>query len=178
IIPPRMTTRSSGQSTAAPRGGRTGGWTGRGGGITGEPTGRVPEFSTVIAQQLQNMLPTIIAQGDVRNVNVNNSRSGCSYKEFLSCNPKDFDGKGGVIAYTRWTEKMESVQDMSGCGYHQKTRGREAVVGMTLEDFKALMREEFVQTMKCRNWNQSSGVTPWSELSMQRTLIDSMSLLG
>nr|GFB95769.1 zinc finger, CCHC-type [Tanacetum cinerariifolium] len=48
------------------------------------------------------MLPTIIAQvgnhtsnieGDVRNVNVNNSRGGCSYTEFLECNPMDYDGK-------------------------------------------------------------------------------------
>ncbi|GKD72766.1 reverse transcriptase domain-containing protein [Tanacetum coccineum] len=62
------------------------------------------------------------------------------------------------------TEKMESVQDMSGCGDNQKvkytagsfigkalawwnshiqTKGQEAVVGMTWEDFKALMRDEF-----------------------------------
>ncbi|GJS55909.1 putative reverse transcriptase domain-containing protein [Tanacetum coccineum] len=59
---------------------------------------------------------------------------------------------------------MESVQDMSGCGANQKvkyttdlfidkaltwwntqvqTRGREAAVGMTCEDFKDLMRKEF-----------------------------------
>ncbi|GJS72104.1 putative reverse transcriptase domain-containing protein [Tanacetum coccineum] len=37
------------------------------------------------------------------------------YKEFLACNPKEYDGKGGAIVYTRWIEKMESVQDMSGC---------------------------------------------------------------
>nr|GEX20394.1 reverse transcriptase domain-containing protein [Tanacetum cinerariifolium] len=86
------------------------------------------------------------------NVSVNNSRDGCSYKEFLACNPKDYDGKGDAIAYTHWTEKMELVQDMSGCGDNQKvkytagsfickaltwwssqvqTRGREAAVGMT-----------------------------------------------
>ncbi|GJX48174.1 putative reverse transcriptase domain-containing protein [Tanacetum coccineum] len=92
-MPPRMTTQSAVRSTAAPRGGRTGRRTGRGGGRTGEPTGR----------QLKNLLPTIIAQvgnhasniqGDVKNVSVNNNRGGCSYKEFLSCNPKDYDGKG------------------------------------------------------------------------------------
>ncbi|GKC79061.1 hypothetical protein Tco_1129835 [Tanacetum coccineum] len=38
---PRMTTRSAGRSTAAPRGGRMGGQTGRGDGGTREPTGRV-----------------------------------------------------------------------------------------------------------------------------------------
>ncbi|GJV23207.1 putative reverse transcriptase domain-containing protein [Tanacetum coccineum] len=193
-----MMTQSAGRSTAEPRGGRMGGQTGRGGGRTREPTGRgggrtgeqdgqgggrgsranrgvdeVPDFSTVIAQQLQDLLLTIIAQvgnhasniqGDVRNVTVNNGQGGCSYKEFLASNPKNYDGKGGAIVYTRWTEKMESVQDMSGFGDNQKvkyttgssidkaltwwntqvqTRGREAAVGMTWEDFKALMREEF-----------------------------------
>ncbi|GJV30134.1 putative reverse transcriptase domain-containing protein [Tanacetum coccineum] len=127
----------------------------------------------VIFQQLQDLLPTIIAQvgnhasniqGDVRGVNVGNGRNGCSYKEFMACNPKDYDGKGGAIVYTRWIEKMESVQDMSGCGANQKvkytassfigkaltwwntqvqTRGREAAVGMTWEDFKVLMSKEF-----------------------------------
>ncbi|GKA86670.1 hypothetical protein Tco_0808381, partial [Tanacetum coccineum] len=73
--------------TATPRGGRTGGWTGRGGGRTREPTSRVsgrtgdqvgqggdrgiganggddevPDFSTVITRQLQDLLPTITAQ--------------------------------------------------------------------------------------------------------------------
>ncbi|GJX44331.1 putative reverse transcriptase domain-containing protein, partial [Tanacetum coccineum] len=74
----------------------------------------VPDFSTIIAQKLQNLLPTIIAQvgnhgnnqgnivndniqGDVRNVIVNNNRRGCTYKEFLACNPKEYDGKGGAI---------------------------------------------------------------------------------
>ncbi|GKF32875.1 hypothetical protein Tco_0102673, partial [Tanacetum coccineum] len=53
----------------------TGGRTGRGGGRTGEPTRRVgkgiglnggndevPDFSMTIAQQLQDLPPTIIAQ--------------------------------------------------------------------------------------------------------------------
>ncbi|GKA86546.1 reverse transcriptase domain-containing protein, partial [Tanacetum coccineum] len=68
------------------------------------------------------------------------------------------------VAYTRWTKKMELVKDMSGCGdnkkvkytggsfidkaltwwnTHVQTRGWEAIVGMTWEDFKSLMREEF-----------------------------------
>ncbi|GJY37543.1 reverse transcriptase domain-containing protein [Tanacetum coccineum] len=101
---------------------------------------------------------------NVRNVNVNNGRGDCSYKEFMACNPKDYDGKGGAIAYTRWIEKMESVQDMSGCGDNQKVkyttglfigkaltwwnsqvqiRAQEAAVGITWEDFKTLRREEF-----------------------------------
>ncbi|GJV61004.1 reverse transcriptase domain-containing protein [Tanacetum coccineum] len=140
-MPPRMMTRSAGRATATPRGGRTGGRTGRGGGKTigrssdqgngridsqGSQVGgqgsevndgvdEVPDFSTIIAQQNQNddaVNENIL--GDVRNVIANNNRRGCTYKEFLAYNPKEYDGKGGAIVYTRWIEKMESVQDMSG----------------------------------------------------------------
>ncbi|GJY22346.1 putative reverse transcriptase domain-containing protein [Tanacetum coccineum] len=50
-------------------------------------------------------------------------------------------------------EKMESVQDMSGCGDNQKT-----VVGMAWEDFKTLRREEFcpineMQKLETEFWN-------------------------
>ncbi|GKG60333.1 hypothetical protein Tco_0611934, partial [Tanacetum coccineum] len=27
---------------------------------------------------------------------INNGRGGCSYKKFMDCNPKDYDGKGGI----------------------------------------------------------------------------------
>ncbi|GJX94990.1 putative reverse transcriptase domain-containing protein [Tanacetum coccineum] len=101
----------------------------------------------VVKEQLQYLLLTIIAQvgnhasniqGDVRSANVSNVRNGCLYKEFMACNLKDYNGKGGAIVYTRWIEKIESVQDMS-----TQMRGREAAVGMTWEDFKDLMRKEF-----------------------------------
>nr|GEV85256.1 reverse transcriptase domain-containing protein [Tanacetum cinerariifolium] len=89
---------------------------------------------------------------------------GCTYKDFLACNPKEYDGKGGAIVYTRWIEKIESVHDMSGCKDSQRvkyiassfvgkalawwnfkirTRGREAAVGMSWEHFRTLTREEF-----------------------------------
>ncbi|GKA40167.1 reverse transcriptase domain-containing protein, partial [Tanacetum coccineum] len=61
-------------------------------------------------------------QGDVRNVIENNDRIGCIYKEFLACNPKEFDRKGGAVVYTRWIKKIESVQDMSGCEDNQKVK--------------------------------------------------------
>ncbi|GJW15175.1 hypothetical protein Tco_0019308 [Tanacetum coccineum] len=132
---PTMTTCNVHRRTAALRGGRMGGQNGRGGGRTVDQGGRgnranvgvdeVLDFSTVIAQQLQGLLPTIVAQvgdhisnqgingsrndnaannsihEDVRNVNVSNTQSGCSYKEFMACKPKEFDGKGDVVAYTR-----------------------------------------------------------------------------
>ncbi|GJR09473.1 putative reverse transcriptase domain-containing protein [Tanacetum coccineum] len=91
-----------------------------------------------------------LKRSDVRNVIENNNRRGCTYKEFLACNLKKYNGKGCAIVYTCWIEKMESVQDMSGCRDSQNvkytagsflgkaltwwnsqihTRGREADVG-------------------------------------------------
>nr|GEW24145.1 hypothetical protein [Tanacetum cinerariifolium] len=43
-------------------------------------------------------------------------------EEFLACNPKEYNGRGGVIVYTRWIKKMESIQDMSGCRDNQKVK--------------------------------------------------------
>nr|GEX85640.1 hypothetical protein [Tanacetum cinerariifolium] len=135
-------------------------------------------------------------RGDVRNANEGNNRRGCTHKEFLACNPKEYDGKGGVIVYTRWIKKMESVHDMSGCRNSQgvkytgglfvgkaltwwnfeiHTRGREADVGMSWEDFRTLTREEF---LRCKSWKLSCGITPWSELAMLRILIGFMSWLA
>nr|GEW46852.1 hypothetical protein [Tanacetum cinerariifolium] len=98
----------------------------------------VLDFSTIIAQQLQNLLPTIVTQvgdqgkgqgngrnqnDDAVNVNIRGDVSkGCTYKEFLACNPKEYDSKGGAIVYTRWIEKMESIQDMGGCKDNQKVK--------------------------------------------------------
>ncbi|GJY48340.1 putative reverse transcriptase domain-containing protein [Tanacetum coccineum] len=84
--------------------------------------GGAPDFSTIIAHQLQNLLPAMLAQENIRNVIVNGNRVGCSYKEFLACNPKEYDGKGGVVVLTRWIEKIENVQDMSGCSIYQKVK--------------------------------------------------------
>nr|GEZ03695.1 hypothetical protein [Tanacetum cinerariifolium] len=46
--------------------------------------------------------------------------NGCTYKGFMAYNPKEYDGKGGAIALTRWIKKMENVIDNSGCAENQK----------------------------------------------------------
>nr|GEY66100.1 retrotransposon protein, putative, Ty3-gypsy subclass [Tanacetum cinerariifolium] len=61
-------------------------------------------------------------KGDVRNVIDNNDRKGCTYKEFLACNLKEYDGNGGSIVYTRQIKKMKLVQDISGCKDSQKVK--------------------------------------------------------
>nr|GEX45420.1 putative reverse transcriptase domain-containing protein [Tanacetum cinerariifolium] len=105
-MPPRMMIQSAGRETATPRGERMGGRTGRGGGRTRGRSG----------DKGMNLLPTMVAQvgsqgsdqgngrnqngnavnenirGEVRNVIKNNDSRVCTYKEFLACNLKEYDG--------------------------------------------------------------------------------------
>nr|GEV12485.1 reverse transcriptase domain-containing protein [Tanacetum cinerariifolium] len=81
-----------------------------------------------------------------------------------NCNPKEFDGKGSTVALTHWIEKIESVFDNCGCIANQRVRyvvscfvnkaltwwntqvqarGQEAIIGMTWNNFKAFLTEEF-----------------------------------
>ncbi|GJY11083.1 putative reverse transcriptase domain-containing protein [Tanacetum coccineum] len=112
-----MMTRSAGLTTVAPRGGRTSGRTGREGGRTrgqsgdlgngeidgqggqvgGQVGGRgnevndgfdgVPDFSTIITQQLQNLLPTILAQVGNQGSNQGN---GMSWEDFKTLTREEF----------------------------------------------------------------------------------------
>ncbi|GKD07459.1 putative reverse transcriptase domain-containing protein, partial [Tanacetum coccineum] len=160
----------------ATRGGRMGGLgCGRGGCEWEALDQKSLTLATVITQnitqQLQDILPTIVAQvgdhvsnqgnigsqndnaaddsihEDDRNVNVGNSRNRYSYKDFVA------------------------LQDISGCGDNQKvkyyagsligraltwwnsevrTKGHEAAVGMIWEDFKALRKKSTAQATKHR----------------------------
>ncbi|GJQ96824.1 putative reverse transcriptase domain-containing protein [Tanacetum coccineum] len=102
IMPPRMMTQSAGQLAAASQGGGTGGQAGRG----------------VVGLEVDLVIRVMVS----KNVIENNDRKVCTYKEFLACNPKEYDGNGGAIVYTCWIEKMESVQDMSRCRDSQKVK--------------------------------------------------------
>ncbi|GJT79808.1 reverse transcriptase domain-containing protein [Tanacetum coccineum] len=89
-------------------------------------------------------------QENIRNVLVNSNRVGCSYKEFLACNPKEYDGKGGAVVITQWIEKMESIRTLS----------REVGVSMSWNDFKFIMIEEFcpsheMQKLETELWNHA-----------------------
>ncbi|GKC06034.1 hypothetical protein Tco_0997644, partial [Tanacetum coccineum] len=208
----RIRTRSAGRPAAESLGGGTGVRVGRGGrgrrhreeGVNGNvegANGGAPDFSTIIAQQLHNLLPVMLAQvsnrGNVGNQNgnvvnenvqenvgnviVNGNRVGCSYKEFLACNPKEYDGKGGVVVLTRWIQKMESVHDMSGCSIDQKvkytagsfvgkaltwwnsqirTLSQEVAISMSWNNFKFMLIQEFcpsheMQKLEFELWNHA-----------------------
>ncbi|GKD60410.1 reverse transcriptase domain-containing protein, partial [Tanacetum coccineum] len=113
--------------------------------------------------------------------NGNDGNNGCSYKIFTACNPKEFDGKGSAVALTRWIEKIESVFDNYGCTANQRVRyaascfvnkaltwwntqvqerGREATIGMSWNDFKAFLVEEFclsneIEKLENEFWNHT-----------------------
>ncbi|GJR68529.1 putative reverse transcriptase domain-containing protein [Tanacetum coccineum] len=131
---------------AASRGGGAGGRTGRGGGRTRVCSGdQVADFSTIIAQQLQNLLPTIVAQVGDQGKGQGNGRNqnGDAVNDNI---------RGDI-------EKMKSVQDMSGCRDSQKVKYTAgSFVGMSWEDFKTLTREEFcpsneMQQLEIKLWN-------------------------
>ncbi|GJU12606.1 putative reverse transcriptase domain-containing protein [Tanacetum coccineum] len=100
-----------------------------------------PDIAAIIMHQLQNILPQIVTQvtNNVNNANANggngnggnggNGNGGnnrCSNKTFLAYNPRDYDGKGGAVALTRWIEKMESLIENSGCA--KKSKGESAIL--------------------------------------------------
>ncbi|GKD52121.1 reverse transcriptase domain-containing protein [Tanacetum coccineum] len=149
-----MKTQSADRPAATSRGGGTGGRASRGGGRTRGRSGDQGDGRINGKGGKQN--------GDAVNDNIRGDVSrGCTYKEFLACNPKEYDGKGGAIVYTRWIKKMESVHDMSGCKDNQKVKYTVgSFVGMSWEDFKTLTREEFclsneMQKLETKLWNHA-----------------------
>ncbi|GKC10485.1 hypothetical protein Tco_1007267 [Tanacetum coccineum] len=73
-----------------------------------------PDFSTIIAQQLQNLLPTMLAQVSNRG-NVGNQNGNV-------VNENVQENIGNVIVNGNQIEKMENIHDMSGCSNDQKVK--------------------------------------------------------
>ncbi|GKE23916.1 reverse transcriptase domain-containing protein [Tanacetum coccineum] len=203
IMPPRMRTRSVGRPVADSRGGGTSEQVGRGGRGRGPVGGNDERVDGLNGQgndqgevgnqgNVGNQNGNVINE-NVRNVLVNGNRVGCSYKEFLACYPKEYDGKGGVVVLTRWIEKMDSVQDMSGCSIDQKVKytvgsfvGKaltwwnsqirmlswEVAVSMSWNNFKFMMIKEFcpsheMQKLETELWNHvmvGAGHTTYSDI--------------
>ncbi|GKD75721.1 reverse transcriptase domain-containing protein [Tanacetum coccineum] len=96
--------------------------------------------------------------GDVRNVIENNDHRGCTYKEFLACNPKEYDGKGGAVVYTYLIKKMKLVQDMSGCGDNQKVKYTAgSFVGKALTWWNSQIRTLGREVVVCMSWDNFKG---------------------
>ncbi|GKD48441.1 putative reverse transcriptase domain-containing protein [Tanacetum coccineum] len=139
-----------------------------------------PDFSTIITQQLQNLLPAMLAQ--VSNQGNVGNQNGNVVNENIQENVGNVIVNGNWVVLTRWIEKMESVHDMSGCSIDQKvkytagsfcvgkalmwwnsqirTLSREVVVSMSWNDFKFMMIQEFcpsheMQKLESELWNHA-----------------------
>ncbi|GKE78125.1 hypothetical protein Tco_1544245, partial [Tanacetum coccineum] len=103
IMPPSMRTRSAGRPAVESLGGRTGVRVGRGEGV--EDLGKVEDLGNGLVSNRGNVgnqngnVVNENVQENVRNVIVNGNRVGCSYKEFLACNPKEYDESRMIERY-------------------------------------------------------------------------------
>nr|GEV05016.1 hypothetical protein [Tanacetum cinerariifolium] len=168
-MPPRIRTQSAGRPANESLGGGTSVRVGRGGryripregndervdDLNGQgndqgmgANGGVEGVNGNVGNQNGNMVNENV-QENVRNVLVNGNLIGCSYKEFLACNPKEYDGKGGAVVLTRWIKKMENVQDMSGCSIDQKVKYTAgSFVGM--DQLRRLRKDEMWENLEER----------------------------
>ncbi|GKB91381.1 reverse transcriptase domain-containing protein [Tanacetum coccineum] len=155
---PRVMTRSAGQPAAELRGGGMGVRVSRGG------RGRGPRGGN------DERVDDLNGQGNDQGVGANRGVEGVN---------GNVEGVNGVL--TRWIEKIESMQDMSGCSIDQKVKytagsfvgkaltwwnsqictiSREVVVSMSWNDFKFMMIEEFcpsheMQKLETELWNHT-----------------------
>ncbi|GJX43808.1 reverse transcriptase domain-containing protein [Tanacetum coccineum] len=168
-MPPGMRTRSAGRFAAESLGGGTGERVGRGG------RGRRPREGN------DERVDELNGKGNDQDLGANKGVEGVNRNEFLACNPKEYDGKGGDVVLTRWIKKMESVHDMSGCSVDQKvkytagsfvgkvltwwnsqirTLSLEVAVSMSWNDFKFMIIQEFcpsheMQKLESELWNHA-----------------------
>ncbi|GKD08241.1 reverse transcriptase domain-containing protein, partial [Tanacetum coccineum] len=107
--------------------------------------GGAPDFLTIIAQQLQNLLPVMLAQvGNQGNVGNHN---GNVVNENVQENVRNVLVNGNWVgkALTWWNSKI-------------RTLSREVAVSMSWNDFKLMMIEEFcpsheMQKLEMELWN-------------------------
>ncbi|GJY25583.1 putative reverse transcriptase domain-containing protein [Tanacetum coccineum] len=148
-------------------------------GNVGGANGGAPDFPTIIAQQLQNLLPTMLAQ--VSNQGNVGNQNGDVVNENVQGNVGNAIVNGNRVALTHWIEKMEFVHDMSGCSIDQKvkytvgsfvskalmwwnsqicTLSWEVAVSMSWNDFKCMMIQEFcpsheMKKLESELWNHA-----------------------
>nr|GFA49645.1 reverse transcriptase domain-containing protein [Tanacetum cinerariifolium] len=81
---------------------------------TRQPT-NPPDFATIIAQQLQNIILNIVTQvtNNLNNGNGNGNgrgNNGCTYKGFMACGPQDFNETGGAIRRMLRATQLATIQ--------------------------------------------------------------------
>ncbi|GJX09017.1 reverse transcriptase domain-containing protein [Tanacetum coccineum] len=161
IMPPRVMTRSAGRHVAESPGG------GMGKQVSGGGKGRRPkEGNDERVKDLNGQgndqglganggVEGVKGNENVENVLVNGNRVGCSYKEFLACNPKEYDGKGVKYTAGSFVGKALTWWNSQIC-----TLSQEVAVSMSWNDFKFMMIQEFcpsheMQKLESELWNHA-----------------------
>ncbi|KAF5808599.1 putative nucleotidyltransferase, Ribonuclease H [Helianthus annuus] len=89
---------------------------------------------------------------------------GCTYKYFVSCKPRDFNGEKGAVDCMTWLDEMDTVVDISGCAEKDVVKfvsqsfkgealawwrslvqasGKAVLYSMTWEEFISLIKENY-----------------------------------
>nr|GEZ17239.1 reverse transcriptase domain-containing protein [Tanacetum cinerariifolium]GEZ17484.1 reverse transcriptase domain-containing protein [Tanacetum cinerariifolium] len=127
-MPPRMRTQSAGRPAVESLGGGTCVRVGRGGRGRRHREGNNERVNGLNGQGNDhgiranggNLLPAMLAQvGNRRNVG---NQNGNVVNENIQKNVRNVLVNGNQVVLTRWIEKMENVQDMSGCSIDQKVK--------------------------------------------------------
>ncbi|GKB91935.1 reverse transcriptase domain-containing protein [Tanacetum coccineum] len=116
------------------------------------------DLEGMVVRQLNAALPNLVTQF-VEALNANkgnpggnptNNNQGCSYKTFMSCNPKEFYGNEGAVGLSSWIEGMEPKLHISKCSDNSK-----------LEYAVCLLQEycpnSEVQKLESEFWNYAMG---------------------
>ncbi|GKA35546.1 reverse transcriptase domain-containing protein [Tanacetum coccineum] len=104
---------------------------------------------------------------------------GCTYLDFMKCQPLNFKGTKGVVKLTQWFEKMETVFSISKCymenqikfstctllgsaltwwNSHVRTVGHDVLYAMTWADLKKKMTDKYcsrgeIKKLEVELWN-------------------------
>ncbi|GKD95674.1 hypothetical protein Tco_1379571, partial [Tanacetum coccineum] len=114
------------------------------------------DLEGMVARQLNAELPNLVAQfAEALNANRGNpggnpanNNQGCSYKTFMSCNPKEFYGNEAAVRLLSWIEGMESKLYISKCSNNNKVE-----YAACLLQGRALTCE--VQKLELEFWNHT-----------------------
>nr|GEZ15560.1 hypothetical protein [Tanacetum cinerariifolium] len=130
----RITTQSAGWPAAASRGGGIGGQAGIRGGRTrgrfgdqsnggiGGRGGHVGGQGSMVNDSVDRDNDSINdnTSGDVRNVIADNDHRGCTYKEFLAFNPKEYDGREAAVGMSWEDFKTLTREELCSSNEMQK----------------------------------------------------------
>ncbi|GKC73701.1 hypothetical protein Tco_1119584 [Tanacetum coccineum] len=147
-MPPKMRTQSAGRLATESLGRGTGVRTGRGGG-----RGRRPRESN------DERVDDLNGQGNDQGIEANRCVEG------VNGNVERVNGIGDVVL-TRWIEKMENVQDMSGYSVNQKVKySAGSFVGKALTWWNSQIRTLSREVAISLSWNDFNPTPPPSSSS-------------